>query len=45
MDTDPERPTGREEVKAYLAAFGQKATSELPATVVHDIAGVWVMTA
>lgn len=45
MDTDPERPRGREEVKACLAAFCQKATFELPATPVHNIADASVMTA
>lgn len=45
MDTDPEKPTGREEVKACLAASGRRVTCELPATPVHNIADALVMTA
>ena len=45
MDTDPEKPTGREVVKAWLAASGQRVTSELPATPVHSTADALVMTA
>lgn len=45
MDTDPGKPTGREEVKACLAASGQRVTFELPAMPVQNIAGALVMTA
>jgi len=45
MDTGPETPTGREEVKARLAASGQRVTFELPATPAHSIVDALVMTA
>lgn len=45
MDTDLETPTGREEVKACLAAFCQTATFGLLATPAHNIADALVTTA